>query len=180
MSRRSSQNVANRQVETSHKFAERLRARRNRLNLSQDELAELAKVSPRSIFAWEKGQNMPNSNKLRQLSDALNCRQDWLLGNFDDPALDDPNQNPVAAKCREYLEQFLEQCGTDESRLHWTLIELRKNLPLNQWDDLPAATPSSAPNSSDQSVDEIATSAPSQPSLLWNRQRRARTSAAKG
>ena len=135
-----------------------MRARRNRLNLSQDELAELAKVSPRSIFAWEKGQNMPNSNKLRQLSDALSCRQDWLLGNIDDPALDDPGQNPVAAKCREYLEQFLEKCGTDESRLHWTLIELQKNLPLDQWDNL-LAPPSASTDPADQSIDQVATQA---------------------
>ena len=146
-------------METSQKFAERLRTRRNRLNLSQDELAELAKVSPRSIFAWEKGQNMPNSNKLRQLSDALSCRQDWLLGNVDDPALDDSGQNPVAGKCREYLEQFLKQCGADESRLHWTLIELQKNLPLNHWDDLPASSPAVSTGAPDQSVDEVAAKA---------------------
>lgn len=143
-------------MRTPQKFAERLRARRNRLNLSQDELAELAKVSPRSIFAWEKGQNMPNSNKLRQLSDALSCGQDWLLGNIEDPALDDPGQNPVAGRCREHLEQFLKQCGADESRLHWTLIELQKNLPLSQWDDLPPASVAPHERAQDDPVEQLA------------------------
>jgi transcriptional regulator with XRE-family HTH domain len=147
-------------VETSQKFAERLRTRRNRLNLSQGELAELAGVSPRSIFAWENGQNLPTTNKLHQLSAALSCRQDWLLGNVDDPALDDSgNESPVAAKCRDYLEQFLKKCGADESRQHWTLIQLQKNLPLNYWDDLQPTSDAPESAAPDQSVDQVATQA---------------------
>jgi HTH-type transcriptional regulator, cell division transcriptional repressor len=60
-------------------FSERLRARRHALNLSQEDLAELAGVAPRSVVQWEAGA-MPTSRMISKLGDALGVSPSWLMG----------------------------------------------------------------------------------------------------
>lgn len=69
-----------------HFSRERLVLRRNSLNLSQEALAEKAKLSKRSIVAWESGDSSPTTSKLEQLATALDVSSAWLLGADDSPS----------------------------------------------------------------------------------------------
>jgi len=60
--------------------------RRNRLNLTQPELAESSGVSPRSISDYERGLSLPSFEHLQKLSGALGIGIGWLLGEDELPA----------------------------------------------------------------------------------------------
>lgn len=44
-----------------------------------------------------------------------------------------PGSAGTVHQCREFLDEFLKSCGDDESKLEWTLVELREHFPLNKW-----------------------------------------------
>lgn len=60
-------------------FGQRLRARRNKLGLTQDQLADRAGVSASSITAWERGINIPTATGVTKLADVLAVDVQWLL-----------------------------------------------------------------------------------------------------
>lgn len=64
------------------KLGNRVKERRLELGLSQDDLAKLVKTSQQSIGLIERGERR-RPRKLKELADALNVSQDWLLGNTD-------------------------------------------------------------------------------------------------
>lgn len=61
-----------------NKFSEKVRIARNRLNLSQQELAELTGVSQRSIASYELGTSSPRMGTLRALAEALHVSTRYL------------------------------------------------------------------------------------------------------
>ena len=61
-------------------FGERVRDLRKKRRLSQNALAELAGVSPRTIFGYEAGTTFPRTEKLlTQLADALGVSREALV-----------------------------------------------------------------------------------------------------
>jgi transcriptional regulator with XRE-family HTH domain len=58
----------------------RLLERRNQLNVSQFELAELSDLSQSQISRYELGTNEPTADALIALAKALNVSTDYLLG----------------------------------------------------------------------------------------------------
>lgn len=48
-------------------------------NLTQEQLAELLKVSRQSISKWEKGVSFPDTERLIQFSKMFSCSLDYLL-----------------------------------------------------------------------------------------------------
>ena len=61
-------------------FGERVRDLRKKRRLSQNALAELAGVSPRTIFGYEAGTTFPRTEKLLiQLADALGVSREALV-----------------------------------------------------------------------------------------------------
>jgi transcriptional regulator with XRE-family HTH domain len=78
-------------------FAERLKSRRLRLGMTQEDVAERAKVSPRSVVAWESGQdNIPQGINLSKLTGALDVPVQWLLGESSEDALHElPVRKPM-------------------------------------------------------------------------------------
>ena len=46
---------------------------RNRLNLSQENLATELKVSQQAVAKWETGETMPRADKLPELAKILQC-----------------------------------------------------------------------------------------------------------
>jgi transcriptional regulator with XRE-family HTH domain len=68
-------------------FSERLISRRQRLNLSQEGLAELTGIGVSSISAWERGLNMPTGRMLEKLSEHLKISKAWLMGEDSAPAV---------------------------------------------------------------------------------------------
>lgn len=61
-------------------IGERIRARRNQIEMSQEELGHALKVSFQQIQKYEKGTNRLSSGRLVQLADALQCGVTDLIG----------------------------------------------------------------------------------------------------
>lgn len=55
-----------------------IRARRNRLGMSQAELAERIGVNQTAVSQWERGVITPTLNKARKLAETLGCTIDEL------------------------------------------------------------------------------------------------------
>lgn len=62
-----------------HDVGQRIRACRNRLGLTQEELAERSGVTTQFISYAETGQRAPRPENLLSLSDALQVSADYLL-----------------------------------------------------------------------------------------------------
>ena len=66
-------------------FGTRVRQRRHHLGLSQQDLADRARMPQTIISRIERGGNKnPGADVLRRLARALNCSVDWLLEMYDD------------------------------------------------------------------------------------------------
>lgn len=61
-------------------FRERLKQRRIELDMTQEDLAEAADLTPSAISLFEKGSRFPGSMSLTRLSEALRVTPDYLLG----------------------------------------------------------------------------------------------------
>lgn len=128
-------------------FAERLKARRNKLGLTQKSLALSAGVSETSITNWERGVNPPTMTSAAPIAKALGVSVNWLFGGPHEiePAVvimgqhDPLHESPepfgadLGAACRSYLDAYLALCGSDRSRLELTLRKLQSQFPLSKW-----------------------------------------------
>lgn len=65
--------------------AERIRARRQQLGITQEDLAETVGTSQRQISKYENGHNDPTADVLAALARALDTSTDWLLGLTSNP-----------------------------------------------------------------------------------------------
>lgn len=65
-------------------FKDRLRAAREKRELSQTQIAELAKMPPSSISHFESGARKPSFDNLRRIATALDVTTDYLLGRVDE------------------------------------------------------------------------------------------------
>ena len=83
---------------TKMNISEKIKKCRNRLNLSQIELAKLSGVTSPAISQFESGIRKPSFESLPKLADALGVTTDYLVGikrkNFDD-ILSDPKIAPM-------------------------------------------------------------------------------------
>jgi transcriptional regulator with XRE-family HTH domain len=61
-------------------IGERIRARRNQIEMSQEELGDALKVSFQQIQKYEKGNNRISSGRVLQLAQALQCGVIDLIG----------------------------------------------------------------------------------------------------
>jgi class 3 adenylate cyclase len=61
-------------------FGRRVRQQRERLGLSQRELADALQVSPQAVSKWERGENGPELVQLPNLASLLDLSLDELLG----------------------------------------------------------------------------------------------------
>lgn len=61
-------------------LGERIRAKRESLKLSREDLGHLVGVSHVQIMRYENGDNQPTANILIALARAFNVSTDWLLG----------------------------------------------------------------------------------------------------
>jgi transcriptional regulator with XRE-family HTH domain len=103
-------------------FSGRLRARRNRVGLTQEGLAEQTGISIRSISAWEAGLNLPSSSNLNLLADRLSCTASYLLGEDATPLV--LQERPAAVeRDRSGVWKML-----DDKTLYAIVIELAEKL----------------------------------------------------
>jgi len=61
-------------------LAKRIRSRRKTLQLNQESLAELIGTNQGQVSKYENGDNVPSSEVLAALAQALETSADWLLG----------------------------------------------------------------------------------------------------
>lgn len=66
-------------------FPARLRAAREKRDISQDELAKRSGLQPSAISHFETGTRKPSFDNLRRLADALDVTTDYLLGRVTEP-----------------------------------------------------------------------------------------------
>lgn len=57
----------------------RIKARRNELELTQDQLGEKCGATKSAVSQWESNTTQPSVENLLLLRDALDCSIDWLL-----------------------------------------------------------------------------------------------------
>ncbi|MFC6314664.1 helix-turn-helix domain-containing protein [Lapidilactobacillus achengensis] len=75
-------------------FGDRLKQRRQQLQLTQTELAQKLNVSRSAVSNWEVGRNYPDLEVLISLSQLLETSVDWLLNDTKPPVI---NDQPTAA-----------------------------------------------------------------------------------
>lgn len=63
---------------------DRIKTRRDEFGYTQGHLGELIGVSQKAVAKWESGNTKTRPSKLKELSEALNCSEDWLLGHTDE------------------------------------------------------------------------------------------------
>ncbi|MDD9266012.1 helix-turn-helix domain-containing protein [Paenibacillus sp. GCM10023248] len=66
-------------------LGERIKERREKLNLKQDQLADMMGITRHVLSSYESDRNFPPGKTLGSLADALKTSADYLLGRTDDP-----------------------------------------------------------------------------------------------
>ncbi|MBM7070904.1 helix-turn-helix domain-containing protein [Shewanella sp. 202IG2-18] len=59
-------------------IGQRIRAAREKLNLSQEELGRLMEISFQSVQQWESGKTTPRASRMRRLASVLKTTPNWL------------------------------------------------------------------------------------------------------
>ena len=65
-----------------------LKRARERKGYTQVQLAEIMKVTSKTVANWEQGIAFPTTEKLSILANVLNCDLDYLTGRIDEPTHD--------------------------------------------------------------------------------------------
>ena len=96
-------------------LGDRIRIRRNELNLSQTELAEKMGYSDRSTIAKiESGKNDLNQSKIQQMAECLQTTPEYLMGWTDDPYDYNADRNKLYSQIpTAQLEALKESCEND-------------------------------------------------------------------
>ena len=125
-------------------------------------LAKLMRVNRSTVYSWEK-MDLPSARiDLEKLGRILGVEEDRLRypylsteqrtqtrimrkGEKFSERLSNPasvsdrgeryrdRASPIEDQCVEYLREFLANTGGDESKLHWTIVELQTRFPLDKW-----------------------------------------------
>lgn len=53
---------------------------RERMGISQEQLAARLGVSRQTVYRWEKGKSNPPTSAVLVMADLFGCSTDWLLG----------------------------------------------------------------------------------------------------
>ena len=96
-------------------LGEKIRNQRERLGLTQNELASKLGVSAQAVSRWERGQNAPDIAVLPQLASMLKVTTDWLLSGFRENLAE--LQAMCSWVCCPYCEGELRPCPSQEPAL---------------------------------------------------------------
>jgi transcriptional regulator with XRE-family HTH domain len=115
-------------------FGDRVAAAREKIGLSQGDLARRLGVKDKTILAWENDVSEPRANKLSMMSGVLNVSMRWLLtgegeevAGPDEGAVIPAEVNALLAELREVRGQATalgERIGRLEKRLRASLKEI--------------------------------------------------------
>lgn len=67
----------------------RIKTRREQLNMSQESLASLINTSQKQVSRYERGENIPSAEVIALIAHSLHTSADWLLGltNYPEPLI---------------------------------------------------------------------------------------------
>lgn len=82
-------------------FGKRLRYRRKKIGLSQEDLARLLGVTYQCVQGWERKRTCPRTKSLPILAYALGVTTDWLLGVV---PLEDRSHNTIPGHILDALQ----------------------------------------------------------------------------
>ncbi len=68
---------------------------RKNLHISQADFAEMVGASLRTVSAWERGETIPDAEKIWNCAVALNCTPNDILGWYEDHPSDNVIDDPV-------------------------------------------------------------------------------------
>lgn len=68
-------------------IGDKIRELRLSKNLTQQELGNLMHIRKQTVYKWEKGINIPDSETLSKLASVLECTTDYLVGKSDNPSI---------------------------------------------------------------------------------------------
>lgn len=115
--------------------AYRIRERLNSLRMTQRELARWTRKTEATISRWVKGTRIPIATELPELTTALKCTCDYLLGLSDDPKktwkeeqleqLKKCEQKCEVCKYRQAIVDKCKDCGTNRE-IYITTRNLKK------------------------------------------------------
>jgi transcriptional regulator with XRE-family HTH domain len=94
-------------IESRKDFADRLRAAREKRDLSQTELAEKAGMQPSAIAHFEGNRRKPSFDNILILANALRVTPDYLLG-FDGKATAFRNEERLSDKERSLIQNMID------------------------------------------------------------------------
>ena len=125
-------------------------------------LAKMMRVNRSTVYSWEK-MDLPSARiDLDKLARVLGVEVDRLrypylsheqrtqskitrkgekyperpseIGSVADRGVRYRNRaESIEEQCLDYIREFLETTGGDESKLHWTMVELQSRFPLDKW-----------------------------------------------
>lgn len=109
-------------------FTQRLRNARNRMKLTQDELAAKVNTTKATISNYENGYSSPSNDMLILLSDVLGVTTDYLLGRSDTTNMSEQDEFQTFANNKELERWYKELPNSDEEDLEslrqmWEIIK---------------------------------------------------------
>lgn len=85
------------------KFNEMLRYLRQRAGYSQQDLADILKISKSTIGMYEQGRRSPDYETLEKIADIFNVDMNFLMGGKEKESVPDYYTNPETAKLAQEL-----------------------------------------------------------------------------
>lgn len=85
------------------KFNEMLRYLRQRAGYSQQDLADILKISKSTIGMYEQGRRSPDYETLEKIADIFNVDMNFLMGGKEKESVPDYYANPETAKLAQEL-----------------------------------------------------------------------------
>ena len=83
-------------------IGDKIRELRISKNLTQQELGDLLHIRKQTVYKWEKGINIPDSETLSKLATILECTTDFLVGKSDNPSTKTMENEEYKIKVKDY------------------------------------------------------------------------------
>lgn len=83
-------------------IGDKIRELRTSKNLTQQELGDLLHIRKQTVYKWEKGINIPDSETLSKLASIFECTTDYLVGKSDIPYIKTLEDEDYAIKVGDY------------------------------------------------------------------------------
>lgn len=109
-------------------FTQRLKNARNRIKLTQEELATKVNTTKATISNYENGYSSPSNDMLILLSDVLNVSTDYLLGRSNTPTMSEHQEFEAFTTNPELERWYKDLPNSDEEDLEalkqmWEIIK---------------------------------------------------------